>query len=252
MLTEERYEIILRLLDEKKSVTVTELKDFLETSESTVRRDITALDKAGMLTKVFGGAIANEYSVTAHEPTVEQKSQVNLTEKTEIGRYAADLIKPEDFVYLDAGTTTGSMLQYISEKNAVYVTNAVSHAQRLAADGFRLILIGGDLKSSTGAVIGSVAAQMISRYHFTKGFFGTNGITRKDGYTTPDVREAMIKEMAINQCRNAYVLADVTKFDEVSAVTFAPFYKAQILTEEVPGRYHSCENIICTGKTKGH
>lgn len=248
MLTEERYEIILRLLDEKKSITVTELKDYLEASESTVRRDITALDKAGMLTRVFGGAIANEYSVTAHEPTVEQKSQVNLSEKTEIGRYAAGLIEPEDFVYLDAGTTTGSMLPYISEKNATYVTNAVAHAQRLAADGFRLILIGGDLKSSTGAVIGNVATQMISRFHFTKGFFGTNGITRKEGFTTPDVREAMIKETALDQCRTAYVLADISKFDEVSAVTFAPFEKAQILTEEVPGRYHSCGNIICVEK----
>ena len=56
MLTEQRYEIILKLLEEKRSITVTELKDILDTSESTVRRDITALDKAGRLTKVFGGA----------------------------------------------------------------------------------------------------------------------------------------------------------------------------------------------------
>ena len=62
MLTEQRFDIILKLLEEKKSVTVTELREFLDASESTVRRDITALDKAGKLTKVFGGAVAVSYT----------------------------------------------------------------------------------------------------------------------------------------------------------------------------------------------
>ena len=80
MLTEQRYEIILKLLEEKRSITVTELKDILDTSESTVRRDITALDKAGRLTKVFGGAVVLERKVTAYEPTVAQKSELNKKE----------------------------------------------------------------------------------------------------------------------------------------------------------------------------
>ena len=65
MLTEQRYEIILELLETRKSVTVTELKEILDTSESTVRRDITALDKMGRLTKVFGGAVSLENAVSA-------------------------------------------------------------------------------------------------------------------------------------------------------------------------------------------
>ena len=77
MLTEQRHEIMLRLLEEKKSITVTELKELLDASESTVRRDITALDKAGKLTKVFGGAVALNHKVTAYEPTVAQKSELN-------------------------------------------------------------------------------------------------------------------------------------------------------------------------------
>ena len=67
MLTEQRFDIILKLLEEKKSVTVTELRELLDASESTVRRDITALDKAGKLTKVFGGAVALNHKVTAYE-----------------------------------------------------------------------------------------------------------------------------------------------------------------------------------------
>ena len=97
MLTEQRFDIILKLLEEKKSVTVTELRELLDASESTVRRDITALDKAGKLTKVFGGAVALNHKVTAYEPTVAQKSELNKEEKQKIAKYAASLITPDDF-----------------------------------------------------------------------------------------------------------------------------------------------------------
>ena len=107
MLTEQRFDIILKLLEERKSITVTELRELLDASESTVRRDITALDKAGKLTKVFGGAVALNHKVTAYEPTVAQKSELNKEEKKKIAKYAASLITSDDFVYLDAGTTTG-------------------------------------------------------------------------------------------------------------------------------------------------
>ena len=97
MLTEQRYEIILRLVNERKSITASELQDILETSESTVRRDITALHKAGKLIKVFGGAVALEQTVTAKEYTVAQKLEVNLNEKESIAAHAAALITDEDF-----------------------------------------------------------------------------------------------------------------------------------------------------------
>ena len=186
MLTEQRYETILRMLDERGSVTVTELKDLLDASESTVRRDITALGKAGRLIKVFGGAVAMEHIMTGSEPTVAQKVEVNKEEKCRIASYAASLIEPEDFIFLDAGTTTGYMLDYLEEKNATFVTNAVVHAQKLAEMEMKVLLVGGELKSSTEAIVGAQATEMIRRYHFTKGFFGTNGVTKKTGFTTPE------------------------------------------------------------------
>ena len=93
MLTEQRYDIILKLLEERKSITVTELRELLDASESTVRRDITALDKVGKLTKVFGGAVALNHKVTAYEPTVAQKSELNKEEKKKIAKYAASCHK---------------------------------------------------------------------------------------------------------------------------------------------------------------
>ena len=130
MLTEERYNIILELLREKRSVTVAEIKDRLGISESTIRRDLNALAQEGKLTKVFGGAVAPDNVSNGIELSVPQKLQVNEREKRLIAGYAAAMIKPHDFVYLDAGTTTGYMLEYPLETSATFVTNAVSHARK--------------------------------------------------------------------------------------------------------------------------
>ena len=112
MLTEQRYEMILNLLEENKSVTVTQIKELLHISESTARRDITALHQAGKLIKVFGGAVALEGEVISREPTVQQKENVNKEQKIRIAKYAASLIEPDDFVFIDAGTTTAYMIYY--------------------------------------------------------------------------------------------------------------------------------------------
>lgn len=95
MLAEQRYEKILKLLEEKKSITAAEVKDMLHASESTVRRDITALSNAGKLIKVFGGAMAVEHNYTSYEPTVAQKMELNQEEKRRIAKYAASLISKE-------------------------------------------------------------------------------------------------------------------------------------------------------------
>jgi len=232
MLTEQRFERILERLKVKKSITVAEITEDLGISESTARRDITALDKAGKLTKVFGGAVAAEHTYEMKEPTVAQKVNVRKEEKIKIAQYAADMIGDNDFVYLDAGTSVGYMVEFLAEKRAAFVTNAVAHAQRLAAQGNRVLLIGGELKSSTEAVVGAQAIELLRKYHFTKGFFGTNGITKEEGFTTPDVGEAQVKQTAVQQCQKSYILADSTKFGNISAVTFAPFSGSVILTEE--------------------
>lgn len=156
MLTEKRHEQILKLLEERGSITVAEAKEILGTSESTIRRDITVLDREGKLVKVFGGAVSSvRNEVSAYEYTVAQKQDLNSEEKKRIAKYAASLIEPEDFVYLDAGTTTAYMLDYIGQKNITFVTNAVAHAQRLVSMKKKVLLIGGELKASTEAVVGS-------------------------------------------------------------------------------------------------
>lgn len=175
MLTEKRQEEIVRLVYERESITVAELKEILHSSESTIRRDIIALDQEGRLTKVFGGAIAlRTAQIVNKELSMVQKKDLQTAEKQAIARYAASLIEPDDCVYLDAGTSTGWMIEYIRETQATYVTNALSHAKRLADKGFHVILIGGEPKSSTDAIVGAEAVVNLQKYHFSKGFFGTN------------------------------------------------------------------------------
>ena len=249
MLTEKRQEEIVRLVQERESITVAELKDILQTSESTIRRDITSLDKEGRLTKVFGGAIAlRTAQVVNQELSVVQKQELQTTEKQAIAQYAASLIEPDDCVYLDAGTTTGWMLEYIREPRATYITNAFSHAKRLSEKGFHVILIGGELKGSTEAIVGAEAVLNIQKYHFSKGFFGTNGIDQKMAFTTPDINEALVKQVAMRntQAENRYVLTTSDKFDKIYAVSFSGFEGSVILTEKLPGEsFWKNVNIQC-------
>lgn len=244
MLTEQRYEMILALLKEKKSVTVTEITDLLGISESTARRDINALSSAGRLKKVFGGAVLRDSAHVTQEPTVAQKENLHREEKLLIARRAANMIEDSDMVYLDAGTTTGGMIEFLAEKKSLFVTNAVAHAQRLAKQGNRVLLVGGELKGSTEAVIGAQAMEMLLRYHFTKGFFGVNGVTRTAGFTTPDAGEASVKRTAVQQCEEKYFLADSTKFGAVSAVTFAPYGAGKIITEQAADGYGEEKDLI--------
>jgi len=236
--------MILKVLEEKRSVTVAELTELLNTSESTIRRDITILDKAGRLVKVFGGAVLADNTYLSSEPTVAQKAEVNKEEKKRIAKYAASLIRPHDFVYLDAGTTTAYMLDFLAETNVTFVTNAVAHAQRLASCGVHVILIGGTLKTSTEAVVGTSAVLMLHDYHFSMGFFGANGISKAAGFTTPDANEALVKKTALEQCKKAYILCDHSKFNVVSSVTFAPITAGTILTDEQMEEFKDTADLV--------
>lgn len=245
MLTETRQEEILRMLEQKGSVTVQELKDVFGASESTIRRDLNVLHKKGALIKVFCGAVQTESRINTREEEVALRKEQSREEKLRIARYAASLIEPDDFIYLDAGTTTGYMIPYLTERTAMFVTNAVSHALMLAENGFRVILIGGELKAATEAIVGNEAYVNLKKYNFTKGFWGANGVNPMAGFTTPDINEAMIKECAMKHTQRPYVLCDSRKFHQVSPVSFGEFHAAQIITDCMPDEtYANYQNLI--------
>ena len=246
MLTAERKSLIVNRVNEAKSITMQQLKDELGVSESTIRRDITELSREGRLVKVFGGAIALESERSNEELSIIMKESMNKNEKQRIAEYAASVVEPDDYVYIDSGTTTSHIITYLTEKRATYVTNAVSHARDLVRNGFKVLLIGGELKENTEAIVGADAILHIQKYHFSKGFFGTNGINLKLGFTTPDVREALIKRVAIENTQpgHRYILADHDKFGLSSAVTFADFVGTTIITDKYPGDLYTNATVV--------
>ena len=230
MLTEERFAKIVKIVNQEGTVTVLELAHAIGISESTIRRDLNQLDKLGRIRKVHGGATAAVLMSDGHERNMQEKYSRNIEEKRAIAAYAATLVHPNDFVFLDAGSTTEQMAEYLEENTAFYVTNGITLAQKLAARGFKTMLLAGRVKASTDAVIGMEAVSSLARYHFTRGFFGTNGITVAEGFTTPDLEEAANKRAAMEHCRQCYVLADNSKFDTLSNVSFGELGKAKIIT----------------------
>jgi DeoR family fructose operon transcriptional repressor len=244
LLTQERYQLILQLLGERKTITVAELTQALGASEATVRRDLNTLAGMGRLNKVHGGATALGGSILVTEADVSTKSTLHVSEKQVIGQYAASLIEHDDFVYIDAGTTTGKLIDCLGDVRATFVTNGIDHARRLAQRGLKTYLLGGQFKLSTEAIVGAAAVQGLRQYNFTKCFMGTNGVDASAGFTTPDTEEAILKAEAVGRSYLAFVLADESKFGLVSPVTFAPLTGCCILTNHLPDESYRAHTVI--------
>lgn len=244
MLTQERHHEILELLNRQGAVSVTELAGLLAASESTIRRDLIFLDRQGKLQKVFGGATALRQSSGAFEADVLSRETRMSAEKDRIARYAATLIRDNDFIFIDAGTTTSRMVDYIENRNATYVTNGIAHALKLMKKGLNAFLVGGKIKAVTESAVGVETLKSLRNFNFTKAFLGTNGIDLSAGFTTPESDEAMVKEEAVARSYVSFVLSDHTKFRKVTAYTFSPLKKCVIITDELPDPAFAEETVI--------
>ena len=229
MLAEERFSLILDLLARQRTATVQELCEALSASESTIRRDLNELGKQGKLNKVHGGATLPDSPFRTDEPTMAAKEELAVSQKQSIAQAAAELILPEDFIYLDAGSSTLALAL-----NASYVTNGVAHARLLAQKGCRVFLPGGLLRPQTEAIIGAAALTAIQQYNFTKAFMGANGVALGSGFTTPDPEEAAVKAAALHRAREAWFLVDDTKFAQVYPAVICDLHSGAILTNKCP------------------
>ena len=147
MIAETRHQMILDILHKQRSASAQELAEQLHISESTIRRDLIVLDRQGKLTKVYGGAMAMnmESSYDSYEPDMDTREGLYVEEKKRMGQYAASLIRADDFVYIDAGTSTIHLVNAIDgdAKKAVYVTNGLLHTRILAQKRMHRLCSGG-------------------------------------------------------------------------------------------------------------
>lgn len=231
MLTPERHQVILQLLRERDIVKIQELVELTNTSESTIRRDLSQLEAGEFLKRIHGGA--SRLQGKLQEPSMIEKSSKNLHEKRLIAQYAASLVEEGDCVYLDAGSTIREIIDYLPNKNIVVVTNGFMHVSPLLDKGITTYLIGGFVKQTTNAIIGRAAFSSLELYRFDKCFIGVNGIHPDFGFTTPDQEEAAVKQKAISLSREAYVLADESKFSEIAFAKIADMKEAVIITNEL-------------------
>ena len=242
MLPEERYSAILRRLKQNRVVTVHELVTALSSSAPTIRRDLAYLHNKGLLQKVHGGAASLTIDHTTTDIDMLPKSVMYRDAKESIALAASELISPSGFIFIDAGSTTEMVLHYLQHTNATFVTNGIHHATHLASRHLKVILLGGTVNPISSSIVGSVALNQLESYNFTQGFFSTHGISFKSGFTTED--DASVKEKALQKCHNAFVLADPSKFDRISSVTFATIDKASIITTKLPNElYRNYANI---------
>lgn len=236
MLAEERSAMIMQLLSERHIASVQELCEALGASESTVRRDLTELARMGRLNKIHGGAALADSRFLADEPTMAAKAGLAVEQKRSIGQAAAQLINADDFVFIDAGTTTLALAGAISGEalDAGYVTNGVAHARLLVQKGCRVFMPGGLLRPQTEAIIGAAALASLGQYNFTKAFMGANGVALDAGFTTPDPEEAAVKSAAVERAREAWFLVDDSKFARVYPAVVAPLQGGAVLTNRCP------------------
>jgi DeoR family fructose operon transcriptional repressor len=193
------------------------------------------LGTASILVYVKGkGVVLKEPSIVAYDKDLEKIVEIGEEARLMLGRTPGNIIaiRPLRHGVVSDYTTTEKMLKYINNHEAVYVTNAVSHAMKLASIGCTVFILGGEFKYATEAIVGEEAIASLSKYNFTKGFFGTNGITVKNGFTTPEIKEALIKRQAMASCKQCYVLADHSKFGEISSVSFGGVDEATIITDK--------------------
>lgn len=231
LLTPERHRLILQLLKEQNIVKIQEIVDLTNTSESTIRRDLSQLEKEKHLKRIHGGA--SRLQGKLQEPSMIEKSAKNLQEKRRIAQYAASLVEKGDCIYLDAGSTVLEMVEFLNLTDIVVVTNGLTHLTPLLNKGIPTYLIGGFAKLNTNAIIGRGALASLDLYRFDKCFMGVNGIHSQFGFTTPDQEEAMVKHKAISLSRETYVLADDSKFSEVAFAKIADISEAVVITNDL-------------------
>ena len=211
MYAEERQQEIVRLARAEGRVDVASLADTLHVTAETIRRDLTMLERAGVLRRVHGGAIPVER--IGFEPALAARDSVLIDEKERIAKAALAEVPDEGAIILDAGTTTARLAQAlpVDRELTVVVNSPVIAALLGVRPNLNVLLLGGRLRGRTLATVDDWALRPLADMYVDVAFLGTNGLSVERGLTTPDPAEAAVKRAMINSARRAVVLADHTK-----------------------------------------
>ncbi len=212
MYASERHQAILAKARLVGRVEVKTLAEELDVTAETIRRDLTHMERRGLVQRAHGGAIAVDR--LGVEPGVADRDAVYRDEKERIARRALEELPDGGSIIIDAGTTTSRLASMLpTHIDLTVVTNSIPIAATLATrPNIQLHLLGGHVRSQTLATVGTWSQDALTGISVDVAFLGINGLTAERGLTTPDLEEARIKTLFIESARRTVVLADHTKF----------------------------------------
>lgn len=228
MILEERLSLIRKILKKEGTVSNSSLLEELDISESTLRRDLDYLQNNGEIRRVHGGATLNRL---LEETNYKYNETSNISAKKNIGKKASSLIEDGSYIFLDAGTTTHCLIDYLVNKKITVVTNGLMHLEKLSGFSIPTIILGGKVKGSTFISYGEETINEINSLNFDIAFIGANGVD-DSYYTTADINEALIKKAAINNANKAYILADSSKIGKKYFANICSFEQAKHIKED--------------------
>jgi DeoR/GlpR family transcriptional regulator of sugar metabolism len=198
------------IVDSRRAARLEELSAALGVSQATVRRDLDTLAATGRLRRVHGGAVAIDERLD--EPHFDAKAATAADEKLRIAARAVELLAPDDTVYLDSGSTVLAVARLLHGwARLTVVTNSLPAANELAGRGPRLIVIGGELRATSRALVGSLTRLLLETLHMDRALMGTFALSLDDGMTTTDPSEAYTKQLVMSHAREVILLADSRK-----------------------------------------
>lgn len=213
MFAAERHQFILDMLTEQGRVEVSQLAAALGSSEDTIRRDLKTLAEQGVLQKTHGGAV----SLATAQIAFPARQQVRREVKSRIGELAATLVQPYQTLFIDAGTTAMALARAIGEQPVRVITNSLDVAQLLSErPSVELIVTGGSWSSSEHHLSGAVAVAALARYRADLAFIGACAIHPTLGITATAAADAELKAAMLARAGQAVLLADASKFGQLS------------------------------------
>lgn len=216
---EKRYELIKQYVIKKQNVTLKELEDEFSVSMNTIRRDVNKILQDPQFEKVYGGvSVKKDTLVHFADRNIENKEAKKI-----IAKEAAKFIKPNDLIYIDSGTTTKYLLDYLDENIDIsIITNSLDVV--IKAEKFNnipIFLLGHIFKKSTRSFIGIETDELGTKYNIDKAFMAATAVSKSNGLMNSDVMEYDIKKQAIEKAGEVYLLADHKKFDKSTLLTYA-------------------------------
>ncbi len=234
MYAEERQQAMAQLVAERGRLSVAVLAEEYDVTTETVRRDLSVLERIGLVRRVHGGAVP-AHSLAVIESGLVERDRANTDQKERIARAAVDLLPPPGAtILLDAGSTTSRLASALPrDHRLVVVTHAVPVAARLAGNPqLELHLLPGRVRSTTQAAVGPETVSALANLRVDLLFLGTNGLTADHGLTTPDWDEAATKRAMVETARRVVVLADASKVGTESSQRFASLDQVDVLVTD--------------------